>query len=409
MKISPFQRSFDSLEDLVDTISEYLKAPVTLEDSHHKVLAYSSHDIDTDPARTATIISRRVPEHVIHQLWKQGIIQKLQKLEQPVRIPEIQEVGLKRRVAIAIRNQDQVLGYIYVLETKEPLEEEAFMYLQEAAKAARTILLQWQIRRKQQQKSQQEFLWKLITGHYTDEESIYNEASQMNMTLPPFSTVMVLEFQNTIPESIVPQIQYFASLNHRIRTICFSADQNQFVLLVSPKELETAAEDIDVMVRGMKEQIGERISLALKHIGIGKIYSTYTQLDSSYKEALTVLELKKQYPTSIHNIYQFNQLGYYYYLPFLSEKKKREKHKNPYLDLLRNYDKAHGSELVRTLKTYLSYDGHLKHTSENLHIHANTLHYRMSRIQEITGLSLKNMDEKVSLYLDLKLEEKEES
>ena len=60
----PFRGEFDSLEEFADRVSDVLKCPVTIEDANHRLIAYSAHDDYTDPARTATIISRRVPEKI---------------------------------------------------------------------------------------------------------------------------------------------------------------------------------------------------------------------------------------------------------------------------------------------------------------------------------------------------------
>lgn len=70
----PFKGTFGSLENLADTISEVLHCPVTIEDANHRLLAYSTHEDSTDPARIATIIGRRVPEKVINSLWRDGVI-----------------------------------------------------------------------------------------------------------------------------------------------------------------------------------------------------------------------------------------------------------------------------------------------------------------------------------------------
>ena len=61
-KTDPFKYSLDRLEDVADQISDVLNCPITIEDTHHRLLAYSTHNDFTDPARTSTIISRRVPE-----------------------------------------------------------------------------------------------------------------------------------------------------------------------------------------------------------------------------------------------------------------------------------------------------------------------------------------------------------
>ncbi|WP_055070080.1 helix-turn-helix domain-containing protein [Clostridium massiliamazoniense] len=54
-----------------------------------------------------------------------------------------------------------------------------------------------------------------------------------------------------------------------------------------------------------------------------------------------------------------------------------------------------GHELLNTLLVYINKNGERNRVAKELHIHRNTLNYRLNRIEEITGLSFNN-------YLDLR-------
>ncbi len=55
--------------------------------------------------------------------------------------------------------------------------------------------------------------------------------------------------------------------------------------------------------------------------------------------------------------------------------------------------------LQRTLDVWLAHDGHPAATAEALHIHRNTLDYRLRRIGEITGLDLGRLEHRFLLYV----------
>ncbi|MFE0027449.1 helix-turn-helix domain-containing protein [Amycolatopsis sp. NPDC059021] len=65
------------------------------------------------------------------------------------------------------------------------------------------------------------------------------------------------------------------------------------------------------------------------------------------------------------------------------------------------YDAAHKSELVHTLRVFLRNSGSWTQTSAALHVHVNTLRYRISRIAELTGRDLASFPDRVDLYLAL--------
>ena len=61
------------------------------------------------------------------------------------------------------------------------------------------------------------------------------------------------------------------------------------------------------------------------------------------------------------------------------------------------YDAEHGAPLMTSLRTYLSHDRSLKATSEVLHVHKQTVVYRMGRVEELTGRRMGRMEDIVDL------------
>ncbi len=68
---------------------------------------------------------------------------------------------------------------------------------------------------------------------------------------------------------------------------------------------------------------------------------------------------------------------------------------------LQEHDRARGSDLVRTLKTYFAAGTNASEAADRLFLHRNSMLYRLERIQTLTGLDLK--DDRVALALRLGL------
>ncbi|RZQ63947.1 PucR family transcriptional regulator [Amycolatopsis suaedae] len=66
---------------------------------------------------------------------------------------------------------------------------------------------------------------------------------------------------------------------------------------------------------------------------------------------------------------------------------------------LRDYDNAHRSDLEQTLKAFLEHSGSWTQTAAALHLHVNTLRYRINRISELTGRDPGRFADRVDLYL----------
>lgn len=73
------------------------------------------------------------------------------------------------------------------------------------------------------------------------------------------------------------------------------------------------------------------------------------------------------------------------------------------LDPLREYDRKHRAELVPTLDAFLSADGSWTRCAARLHLHVNTLRYRVSRIEQLTGRDLSRLEDKLDFFLALRM------
>lgn len=70
------------------------------------------------------------------------------------------------------------------------------------------------------------------------------------------------------------------------------------------------------------------------------------------------------------------------------------------LPLARLQAQDKGKQLLRrTLEAWFAHDGHPAATAEALHIHRNTLDYRLRRVGEITGLDLGRLEDRFLLYV----------
>ncbi len=77
----------------------------------------------------------------------------------------------------------------------------------------------------------------------------------------------------------------------------------------------------------------------------------------------------------------------------------RASYRRRLLGPLQEYDAEHGADLVHTLTVFLEHNGAWRTAATALHIHVSTLHYRIGRIQHLTGRDLSTARDRVDLYL----------
>ncbi|MBX9387880.1 PucR family transcriptional regulator ligand-binding domain-containing protein [Streptomonospora nanhaiensis] len=81
----------------------------------------------------------------------------------------------------------------------------------------------------------------------------------------------------------------------------------------------------------------------------------------------------------------------------------RSVYRDRLLGPLLEYDRAHRSDLLATLERFLRYSGSWQRCASAMHIHVNTLRYRIGRIEELTGRDLSSLEHRVDLFLALRL------
>ncbi|MEU7722282.1 helix-turn-helix domain-containing protein [Streptomyces tibetensis] len=107
-------------EELVDEISELLGAPATLENRDFELIAFGAYDSEgdldpsaLDPVRTRSILTRRSTAAV--RAWFEGF--GITRATAPVRIPPTPEAGVYRgRICLPVRHRGVVHGYVWLLD-----------------------------------------------------------------------------------------------------------------------------------------------------------------------------------------------------------------------------------------------------------------------------------------------------
>ncbi|KJB87193.1 PucR family transcriptional regulator [Paenibacillus sp. E194] len=409
-----FEQHFDSLEAVADLVSDLLHCPVTIEDAGHKLLAYSTHHPGTDPARIATIIGRRVPEQVISALWRDGTMQRLMSSMEPIRIQHIDEVGLGNRLAVAIRHQQDIIGYIWVLDSEQSLPETALQTLSQAAQAAKAKLMQHQLHSRRQDQHKHDFFWQLLTGHHTSEQAIREHAARLSISFPPEYFIWMIQFSTPIQEKLYRHILYTLKTTQHMRMLLHVIDHDRLIMMSAPVLSSHANSSANLYKEPCQQLIlhmKQRFGASPVRSGASTLSSSFLLVSRCYEEAITTLNLKKAFPDELDSVHSYGELGYYRHLPLLIEhhtahsaaRGSQQTFHHIGLEKLRMYDAEHASGLVHTIEQFLRYDCNVKKTAEALHIHTNTLMYRLKRIAEVGGVDVDSMDEKMSLFLELKL------
>jgi hypothetical protein len=104
-----------------------------------------------------------------------------------------------------------------------------------------------------------------------------------------------------------------------------------------------------------------------------------------------------------------DELGIYRLLCTIGDMRQLMGFARDVLGPLLDYDTEHRTELVRTLAVYLHHHGSHKQSARMLHLHTNTVAYRITRIETITGLDLGDPDDRLVAHVATKIIESQGS
>ncbi len=401
----PFlQKSYESLDTLAEAIGQAIRAPITIENRHHQLLAYSTHPDSTDPARIATIIGRRVPETVIEDLWESGMLQHVIDSDDPVVIPARLAVGLGERAAVVIKQHDDVLGYIWSLARPTPFSEQELTVLKEGASIAKKLLMTIAMHERRIDAELERFFSDVLA---TPALSPTNQ-QRLNELAPiaVASRLTVIDCLQPITPQFAERLFYVLATQQSIEVVLQAIDGQQ-LLVWHYMKTELAEEETMLLdwAERFETLLQDKFPEANPTLGISRRFFESETLYHAAEEARRVTSLRRKFPLELVNARTFEQIGIYQLVPDLARRINLRLETHPTLERLKAYDQTHQTELVTTLEWYFYFDGNVKQVAAHLHIHPNTVLYRVRRIEELTQITRASLPERATIYLAIKADQ----
>lgn len=137
-------------------------------------------------------------------------------------------------------------------------------------------------------------------------------------------------------------------------------------------------------------------------VGVGRFHPDLPGLAASAREAEQALALgSRLLPEG--GVAHYADLGVYRLLTSLREPAELEAFWQETLGGLARCGPRRAAELIETLEAYFACHGSPTEAAAALHLHRNTLLYRLARIQELTGTNLADPETRLALQVALKV------
>jgi len=376
-----------SLQDLLDTLGRLIDREIVLEDVEGRVLAAWPGGRASDPVRRATLELGRSPAEVMAQLDRLGHLDRIRSSPFPVRIPADPEIQLLGRVVCPIWLRDELVGMVWIVEGDQELSE---LHLRAAEHAA--VVAALHIANQRQLASLEvrlgsTFLDALLEGKF-DATAHNLERARLVGFLPEAAyRVGILIFQTQLPlsrEGVLLRDRAAELMRQRLSQLgeipITSSRLNQVAFLLAEKVAPEAA--------------WEKPSGAGAALVVGRAQPGAIGVRRSYLEAL-----------SIANQVQPGQLRRYEEMLLWRVLSGDESARLAFIDqLLGPAQRAKGgATLVTSLLTLAEQGFHRRRAAAVLHVHPNTLRYRLERAGDLLHLDLADPEVRFQLQLAMNL------
>lgn len=171
-----------------------------------------------------------------------------------------------------------------------------------------------------------------------------------------------------------------------------SFDREYFVLIFQAKEEENVKE----MSKWLLEKINEKEDLILR-ITYGKVADTIHNILASYNQAkICLLAIKTFYPNK--KISSYAELGLLRLIFSLSDEECEIFLKEHFTkEIINQIDE----KTLETVNAFLDNSLNLTETARNLLIHRNTIIYRLNKLEKITGLDVRKLDDAIKFKISI--------
>jgi hypothetical protein len=377
-------------QELVDEISALLSAPATLENRDFGLIAFGAHDSDSDfdestldPVRTRSILTRRSTTAV--RTWFEGF--GIARATGPVRIPPTPEAGVYRgRICLPVRHRGVVLGYVWLLDDDPgPTEQQLSAAMEVASRIGALLADEAQagadLTREFREVLTAERGWQRDMAVAALRTALGSRADGLH------AVVCVAPWPSADPDD-APSFRTIPAAD-ALCTVPWGAAGQALALLV---RLRSADAPGPAMAAAAK--LRERAGTAVVAAGFGGARRELGDLGAAWQEATAAARAALAEPRLGPDAH-WAAIGPYRLLTALPPDTAHDPVLAPLL-LPAN------RQLARTTEVFLDCAGQAGRTAAELGIHRQTLYYRLSRVEQLTGLDLDDGEDRLLLHMGLK-------
>ncbi|WP_439381350.1 PucR family transcriptional regulator [Amycolatopsis lexingtonensis] len=388
------------LQSIVDGLAERLRRSVAIDDPAIRLLAASRHFGDEDELRVSSVLNRALRPEVTAGIFALGIATWT--------APGIVDVeGAKPRLCAPVRCGGMLLGYLWLIDENGAFTAAEWTAAAEAAAAAGTVLYRRLLLHERSKARHEGILRELVSPDAAMRAQAIEDLRAEQLFGDERTHFTVLAVQCRKPETAAPphEVAFEAAVEEGVRAVTddvalMVANRSRGWLLLIQRQppARTLADTVAERITGRFRQLTDGGSSPV--FGLGGTVTKLDDVPGSYQEAFLAARAALLLP-GVGDLARWGELGVYELLLKLPPDDLLGTAQVPALRAIEREDTQH--ILLDTLTEFFDHGGNVRRTADSLRIHRATLYQRLKRVEQITGYSFDNGDDRLMLHLGLKL------
>jgi purine catabolism regulator len=323
----------------------------------------------------------------------------------PAADPPVNEFGLPRgrsRLVAPIPGRDGVHGFVSLIGEEHQLGQLQRMAVARGASACAIDLDRERAVLRARDDIEGELVGALVEGSYGSDAGVTERAGRLGFALAQPYSVLVVRGQNMATAAVETlTVAARRCLARSAPGSLLAARDGTVCVLVSE------GDDAAARSRLVAEALRADCAAASRDdvvVGVGRSRTGPQGVRLSHREAEHALRIsaRLQAPRTVAN---FADLGLHRLLVAMAQHAEMEDFYGQAAGALVAYDERTGAGLMETLDAFFHCHGSPTDTAQRLHLHRNTVLYRLRRIEEIGALRLDDPATRLNLHLCLRIRE----
>jgi len=251
---------------------------------------------------------------------------------------------------------------------------------------------------------QGDFLDDVLSGRYPSEEAMLARAKWVghNLALPHVVLALAVDEPAGSESRRLQAADLVRTELLRIAPDALLREQQGTLALALPRAAAADREQSVALAEGLRDQLASRVAPAAVTIGVGRAHLGVAGIGQAYREAEQALAVARALQGGSRTVH-FEELGVQRLLFQLRENPELASFYDDVLGRLQAHDERQGADLVNTLEAFFECHGNHVRTAQRLHLHRNTLLYRLERARQILDINLDDSEVRLALQVALKI------